>query len=246
MLKSVIQKAVNKLGYKILKVNTVNHEDELSEFTMQKALSRCIQRGLNINTVIDVGASDGRWSRMCMYYFPNAYYFLIEANPAHVKNLENFICENKNSEYILAAAANKEGTLYFDNSDIFGGLASEIPFADNCIIVNSCTLDKEIEKRKLLPPFLIKMDTHGFEKEIIEGALNIINLSNLIIVETYNYQLTSNSLKYFQLCKYMEELGFSSIELVDFMLRDYDNTFWQMDTFYIPSSSKEFKYNCYK
>jgi len=44
----------------------------------------------------------------------------------------------------------------------------------------------------------------------------------------------------------MEDLGFSSIEMVDSMLRLFDKSFWQMDTFFIPSNSKEFNYRGYQ
>lgn len=91
--------------------------------TMEGAIQRCVERGLEINTVIDVGASNGSWSRICMKYLPNAQYLLIEAQEPHLDGLVKFKSEFKNSDYILAAAGNREGTIYFDNSGLFGGLA---------------------------------------------------------------------------------------------------------------------------
>ena len=40
-------------------------------------------------------------------------------------------------------------------------------------------LDKEIQKRKLRPPYLLKLDTHGFEIPILEGAKEIISKAEL-------------------------------------------------------------------
>ena len=107
------------------------------------------------------------------------------------------------------------------------------------------SLDTVIEKRQLKPPYLLKLDTHGFEVPILEGAKDVLKHSELVIIETYNYKLTDDSLKYYEMCKYMEDLGFSTIEMVDFMQRTYDNSFWQMDTFFIPSNHKAFTYNSY-
>jgi FkbM family methyltransferase len=213
---------------------------------MEDALKRCSERGLIVNSVIDIGASDGRWSNICMKYLPNAQYLLIEAQEAHRQALEMFKAENNQVTYVIAAAGSKEGSVYFDNTGLFGGIASDIPFEYNCIEVPEITIDQEIKRSNMQPPFLIKLDTHGFEKYIIEGALETIKNTELIIIETYNYQLTKNSLKFYQICDYMEKLGFSTIEMVDFSLRNYDNSFWQMDTFFIRSSSKEFSYNSYK
>jgi FkbM family methyltransferase len=181
-----------------------------------------------------------------MEYYPNAQYLMIEAQDAHKNDLEKLKTENNNVDYVLAAAGNREGTIYFDNESLFGGLASETPFEKNCIEVPVTSIDKEIKKRNLKPPFLIKLDTHGFEVPILEGAQDALKQAELVIIETYNFQLNNDSLKYYQMCKYMEDLGFSSIEMVDSMLRLFDKSFWQMDTFFIPSNSKEFNYRGYQ
>ena len=243
MIKKLIKSGFEKLGYSIQKIPG---NQEGNELTMAGALKRCVNRGLKVESVIDIGASDGRWSRICMNYLPKANYLLIEAQDSHKKGLDQFKAENSNVEYILAAAGREEGKIYFDNGDLFGGLASETPFEKNCIEVPVISIDEEIKRHKLEPPFLIKLDTHGFEIPIIEGALDAIKSAELLIIETYNYKLTKDSLRYFEMCDYLTKLGFSSIEIVDFMLRKYDNSFWQMDTFFIHSNRKEFSYSSYR
>lgn len=239
MLKSLLKKSFEKFGYNIQKIELD------SEMTMSGALKRCVDRGLNAKTVVDVGASNGSWSRACMKFLPSAKYLLIEAQEGHRQGLDEFVKEKSNAEYALAAAGSREGKIYFDNSHLFGGLASDTPFDSNCIEVPVVTIDAEVAKRKLEGPFLIKLDTHGFEIPILEGAIDTLKKAELVIIETYNYQLTSDSLKYFQMCAYMAEKGFSTIEMVDFKLRKHDSSFWQMDTFFIPSHRKEFDYNSF-
>ncbi|WP_298237000.1 FkbM family methyltransferase [uncultured Algibacter sp.] len=246
MIKKTIKNIALKFGYSIYKVQ--HRQQSLKQrntFSMQSAIERCVKRGLKVNTVIDVGASDGRWSRNCINTISNAKYLLIEAQKEHEIGLKQLKEEYPNANYVLAAAGRSEGEIYFNNGDLFGGLASEKPFNINCIKVPVISLDHEVAKQKLEPPYLLKLDTHGFEVPILEGAKNIIKSAQLIIIETYNYKLTDNSLKYYEMCSYMEKLGFSSIEMVDFMNREYDDSFWQMDTFFVPSTNKEFLYNSY-
>ncbi len=243
MIKKMMKTGFEKFGFKLQRIREGQKSIELS---MEGGLQRCTDRGLIVNSVIDVGASNSSWSRMCMNYLPKSKYLLIEAQDSHKGGLEQFKIENVNADYILAAAGGKEGKIYFDNGDLFGGIASEVPFEKNCIEVPVITIDEEVKRRQLKPPFLIKLDTHGFEIPILEGAINTIKQAELIIIETYNYKLTNDSLKYYQMCQYMEKLGFSSIEIVDLRLRRYDNSFWQMDTFFIPTIRKEFSYNSYK
>tara|TARA_B110000091_G_C13808248_1_gene473597 strand:- start:1243 stop:1995 length:753 start_codon:yes stop_codon:yes gene_type:complete len=245
-IKKIIKRVFKTFGYKVYKINTpIVIYKYNTPFTMQTALQRCVNRGLKVNTVIDVGASDGRWSKMCMNIIPEAKYLLVEAQEDHKEGLINFKESNENVAYIIAAAGKENGTIYFDNTGLFGGIASTEKFEKNCIEVPMINLDSEIESRELEGPYLLKLDTHGFEVPILEGAKELIKNAALIIIETYNYKLTDDSLKYHEMCSYMEKLGFSSIEMVDFMQRKYDDSFWQMDTFFIPSNSKEFSYNSY-
>ncbi|MEZ4858035.1 MAG: FkbM family methyltransferase, partial [Flavobacteriaceae bacterium] len=214
--------------------------------TTHEALSRCKERNIKINTVIDVGASDGRWSGSCMKFYPEAHYFLVEAQNNHLEGLKHFEAAHKNTSFVLAAAGRENGTIYFNNAELFGGIASETPFKANSIEVPVVSLDTEVEKRKLQPPFLLKLDTHGFEAPILEGAKMVISKANLIIIEAYNFNIEEKSLCFWELCEYMGKLGFRPLEVVDLMAREYDQAFWQMDIFFIQKDDPIFRYIKYK
>lgn len=94
---------------------------------MFEALQRCNERNLVINTVVDIGASDGRWTRECLSYLPSAHYLLIEAQISHNVALQEFCKNQSNVDYVLAAAGHEPGTIFFDAKDLFGGAASRIP-----------------------------------------------------------------------------------------------------------------------
>jgi len=165
---------------------------------------------------------------------------MIEAQEPHRKALDTFTKGRPNVEYVLAAAGRSDGIIYFDNSALFGGLASETPLEGSSIEVPVVAIDSEVKRRSLAGPYLVKLDTHGFEVPILEGAQQVLREASLVIIETYNFRLTDTSLRYFEMCDYMKKLGFLPIEMVDFILRKRDLAFWQMDTFFIPSTNKEF------
>lgn len=238
MLKKVIQKTIRKAGYSLNRIE--------GDFSMIGALKRCKSREIKINTVIDVGASDGRWSKKCMNFFPDARYLMFDALNTHEDNLTKFCAINNNAEFILAAAGDREGTTYFNNSSLYGGSLSNSSKGSNIIEVPVTTIDSQINNRNLKPPFLIKLDTHGFEVPILEGAKQTLIQTNLVIIEAYHFKLTDESLRFYEICKYMENLGFSPIDMADFMLRKCDNSFWQMDMFFVPSSREEFLYRNYQ
>src|ERR1700761_7610530 len=83
------------------------------------ALDRILSRGMVVGTVIDIGASNGMWSESVMPYFPDAKYLLIEAQDVHAAGLEAFTARHPNADYVLKAAGEKPGTIYFDGAEPF-------------------------------------------------------------------------------------------------------------------------------
>ncbi|WP_034261564.1 FkbM family methyltransferase [Altibacter lentus] len=249
-MRKLVKKLFRKAGYKISKIERKPSAKKpvvsSDFFTTQNALVRCKNRNLKINTVIDVGASDGRWSGNCMDAYPSAHYFLVEAQQDHLPGLQTFVAAHKNASFVLAAAGSENGTIYFNNGELFGGVASDTPFKENSIEVPVVSLDSEIEKRNLQPPFLLKLDTHGFEVPILEGARQVISKANLIIIEAYNFNIEAHSLRFWELCAYMEQQGFRPLEIVDLMAREVDRAFWQMDIFFIKKEDPIFSYTKYR
>lgn len=235
MIKSIFRYILKNLG--LQKISTA------PSLSLKAALERISVKNIEIQTVIDIGASNGCWSKVSQHYFPNAFHYLIEANPFHQKSLEEFKLSSNNIDFVLAAAGDMNGEIYFDASDPFGGLASHDSFQKNDIRVPVLTVDSICESHNLQPPFLIKLDTHGFEVPIFEGASKALNNTNLIIVETYNFNIADKSLRFHQICQYLEDRGFRCIDICDPLFREKDSALWQFDLFFIRSNHPIFSRN---
>lgn len=238
LLAKVGNSIFRKFGYE------VGHYAE--SMSLHAALSRVSSRPLDIQTVIDIGASDGRWSQVAMEFFPKASYLLIDANEIHTPKLEQFRNEHKQVDYIVAAAGDTRGELYFDNSNPFGGLASHSPLAGQYITVPTTTIDTLVHEKQLSPPFLLKLDTHGFEVPIFEGAKATLPKTNLIVVEVYNFQLTSESLQFNQMCDFLKSKGFRPIDICSPLHRPKDKALWQFDLLFVRADRPEFQNNVYE
>jgi FkbM family methyltransferase len=239
MFKKIIRHFIQNLGY-AKKFAHVSMSTTL-------ALKRITSRGIAINTVLDVGASNGSWSLEARQCWPDAHYHLIEANEQHKSALETVCSTTPGFSYVLAAASDEPGTVFFDGSDAFGGLAmkGESQGKPGVREVPAVTLDGEVKSRGLTGPYLVKLDTHGFEVLILNGAKEVLAQANLVVIETYNFQLEKDSLKFWQMCQFMDELGFAVIDISEPMWRIKDNAFWQIDLLFIPKSRPEFSYNRY-
>jgi FkbM family methyltransferase len=217
-----------------------------SQGTMAGALRAAAER-IEVRTVIDVGASDGSWSLEARKYFSQASFFLIEAQAdAHEPHLHRLREQWPEMDFVIAAAGNRAGSIHFLTSDPLGGQASETPYDQFDRVVPMVAIDDEVSKRALAPPFLIKLDTHGFEVPIFEGAQRCLEQASLLVVEVYNFEIGAVCLRFHELCAYLERRGFRCIDLVDVMHRPKDGLLWQFDLFFARSDRPEFTYRDYR
>lgn len=245
-INQLVQKTLGIFGLALVRTQPVENRAIINRSTMRGAIRALAQRGYNIQTIIDIGASDGRWSFDAMEFFPNSQYLLVEAQGFHEENLKTFIQTHPNSQYVLAAAGDQVGKIYFDAGDPFGGQASHTPFAANNVELPVTTLDAEVSSRKLAGPFLIKFDTHGFELPILRGSEQTLKQTEVIIMECYAQHLMPDSLTFAQICNHLDGLGFRCIDVVDPVWRAYDDSFWQMDLVFVRKERPEFAYTAYQ
>ncbi len=214
---------------------------DFDKISLEGALERCKSRNPDIQTVIDIGASNGMWTEKCVKYFPEAYYFLVEAQEPHEDGLRRLKKSMPRMDYILSAAGDTDGEIHFDETALFGGVASHEPFTKNDIMVPVTTIDTQVRKRDLKPPFLLKLDTHGFEIPIFEGARETLTQTELLVVETYNYNISTESLRFHEMCVFLEGQGFRCVDICDPLHRVRDRSLWQFDLFFAPVNSVAFE-----
>ena len=208
--------------------------------------ARLASRHADFATVIDIGASDGRWSAHMMNYFPAAQYLLIEAQQVHQAALRRFAAVHPNSSFVIAAAGACSGTLHFDADDPFGGQASIDRRSDQEIEVASVSIDDVVDERGLRGPFLLKLDTHGFEVPILDGAVRTLAETTAVIMECYNFRIAPSSLLFNEMCDRMRKIGFRCIDLCNPMFRERDGVLWQMDLVFAREDRPEFCNNRYR
>ncbi|MCL2209608.1 MAG: FkbM family methyltransferase [Treponema sp.] len=241
ILKRLVPCSIRLIYYNVNdKISKKNNGNKTSFETVLENLKN---RGIFVKTVIDIGASDGRWSNKVMNVFSEAEYLLIEANKVHKNGLEKFKENNQKIKYIIAAAGDKTGEIYFEGSDPFGGLAMHEKPQGKYSVVKAVTVDQCVHENELSGPFLMKLDTHGFEVPIFTGAEKTLNDTNIIIVEVYNFKIAKDSLLFYEMCKYMGKNGFRCSGIINVKNRMKDNFLWEMDMVFVRDTREEFTDN---
>jgi FkbM family methyltransferase len=241
MLKSFVKTLIAKAGFDLTRNGRAQ-----PPIDMRSGLASLQRNGIIPATVLDVGASDGQWSELALQFFPNASYVLFEPQPVHASALERYLAKYATATRVLRKAVGRTtGSTFFEVSDPFGGALAHQP-GPNVIEVPIVSLDDAVAELQPKPPYLIKLDTHGYEYSILEGASESLRLANALVIEAYNHKRTNEGLFFWELCAYLYERGFRPIEVVDVGRRPRDGIFWQMDIFFARTTWSGFDFTDYE
>ena len=105
------------------------------------------------------------------------------------------------------------------------------------------TIDAAVAEHGATGPFLLKLDTHGFEKGILEGSAETLKNAEMLIIEAYNYYVADGSWLFWELCAHLAGQGFRPADLVDVLRRDADGSLWQMDLVFVRDTWAGFQNN---
>ena len=196
------------------------------------ALMRLKTRGLRFGTIIDVGAAKGAWAKLARQVWPDSGIHMVEAKPLWERDLKALCEADDKVSYSLVGASNKEGSGHFMiTEDPFGGAvtwhASQTTLETLDIPV--VRLDALAMRLRLHGPYLIKLDTHGTEVDILEGAEGILSETNALCIETYTM---IGQKRFPELSMHLDELGFMPVDIVEPLYRPRDKVLWQIDIVY--------------
>lgn len=210
-----------------------------SELDHGAALKRMAGRGVAVQTFIDVGAAKGAWSEKAMRLWPAAGAHLIEAKEDWRPDLEAFQARHKNVSFETAGVSREPGTIYFPKAaDPYGGAVfRDCADRDDLEAIKATSIDHEAARLQLKAPFAIKLDTHGTEVDILDGAAKTLEQTVFLCIETYNL---IGQKRFPELIMDLQERGFRCADVVEPMFREGDQLLWQIDFYFMRADHPAF------
>lgn len=202
---------------------------------MRHGLVEIRERGFNPGSIIDIGAYHGDWTRMAREIWPDARILMLEAN--HQKRA------------ILEATAHETGAgLEFGLLGPEAGV--EMPFfvmeSGSSVLEENSKLDRKVEALKtatldgLAPEGgadLIKIDTQGFELEVLKGGPSTTAAAQAILLEVSLLQINKGAPLIAEVLGFMDALGFVSYEILEIHRRPLDRAMNQIDVLFVRRGS---------
>ncbi|NTW88246.1 MAG: FkbM family methyltransferase [Desulfobulbaceae bacterium] len=232
-IKKIIKKALYVLG-----IGTYNIKNS-RRYYMSEALDHLVKMSFSPKTVIDVGVAYG--TNDLYEKFPKAGHLLIEPLEEYKGVLEK-ISKKYHAQYELAAAGAVAGSIEINvHPDLSGSSVfkenEESDVNGKPRQVKMITLDDVCGSRKLSGPFLIKLDTQGFELNVLEGAKKILDETEVIILEVSFFRFYQYGPQFFEIVKWMKDHGFVAYDLFGGQNRPLDGALAQIDMVFVKENS---------
>lgn len=195
-------------------------------------------RGLDCQTVLDVGANRTFWSLTALACFPKAKFYLIEPQQELEAGLQDFCRKHENAQYFLmGVGAKKQEQLITIWDDLAG--SSFIPEANDILLqqgkqrnVPVTTIDALIQEGMEVPD-LIKMDIQGYELEALRGAASTFGKTEVYILETAFYEFMKGMPLFNDVVKFMDEKGYIVYDFAGFLRRPLDGALANCDVCFV-------------
>jgi FkbM family methyltransferase len=171
-------------------------------------------RALPIGTVFDVGGNVGKMARSYRKMFPGARIYSFEPVPANYAKLaayaatQNGVVQTFN---VAVGSAPGQTTMWWDHAHCGGSSLVRSTFGKETgeeVPVAVETLDRLAAKLEVRGEILVKIDTEGYDLEVIRGGKELLRRATVVIVEVIFADDLNETPHLGQFTQELGELGF--------------------------------------
>ena len=199
------------------------------------------RNGLEVSTVIDVGAALGDFSRDAAQVFPGKDFLLIEPLDAYGLSLERTINElDGRATWVKAIASTAPGgTILNVHDDLVG--SSTLKETEHGVDgtprpVAAIKIDDEVSSRNLPPPYLLKIDVQGSELVALGGAGKVLDETAFVLLEVSFLDFFQGGASITDVIAYMAAHDFVPYDLTSPLYRPLDGALAQIDVCFAKKS----------
>lgn len=206
---------------------------------MFQRLKRAVDLGFCPAAVLDVGASNGRWTRECAKVLNGSKFYCIEPLVENESELQVLCRENSRIRYGLFLAGASEGSAVLNvdgaGTSVLRGHWGN-PYGSQRLVPMK-TLDGLVESGWLDQPDLIKLDVQGYELEVLRGGEKTLSQSMGIIAEVSFMAFQEGMPEIAEVFAFMDRYGFVCYDIMSLSTRPLDDALAQADVFFVKADS---------
>jgi FkbM family methyltransferase len=183
-------------------------------------------KSLEIDTVLDIGANTGQFTKTILTLLPNSRIYSFEPLPDCFKELQQFTNGYSNITAFNIGVGAISGSLSFEENE-FSPSSSFLKMADThkqayAYTKNTKTVEVKIDRLddlskdfNLGSSLLIKIDVQGYEDKVLQGGMNTIQQAKIIIIETSFVHLYESQPLFNDIYSVFRDWGFNYFGMID-------------------------------
>ncbi|MES2377408.1 MAG: FkbM family methyltransferase [Bacteroidota bacterium] len=203
------------------------------------SLTNIKRLGFSPKFCLDIGAYEGYWTGDFKKIFPGCAITMIEGQslkePALIKVKNAYSDVNYKIALLGAAEAAVNFNIYESASSV---LVEHFDTEAKTEQRNLLILDKLLEKNDHKKPDFIKIDTQGYELEILKGGEKALAHAEFVLLEVSLLDIYVNSPLVIDVLNFMKERGFVLYDICTLMKRPLDNALFQSDFLFVKENSQ--------
>jgi FkbM family methyltransferase len=203
-------------------------------------LLRLRESGFRCQLAVDGGAADGGWTREFHHVFPESAVLCIEPRDDCQSKLRTAVAPLPHVTIAQTLLGAEEGIVelheHADQSSILNN-SSGLGFGTT-MRRQMTTLDAVVRKHGLPWPDLIKLDLQGAELLCLQGAVNCLEHTEVVILEVSFIPFYSGNPLIGDVVPFMSDRGFQCYDIAGLWRRPLDNALAQGDFFFVKKASQ--------
>src|SRR5215472_1267414 len=240
-MKHVVQSALNKFGYRIIRIDRcaeTGHAQGLDPFF--NLLKQC---SFAPRHIIDVGANKGIWTRVAIKHFPAAQYTLLEPQDHLKEHVQDLIDRGFRISWINAGASDKPGRLPFhvshrDDSSTFVLPEPEASTSGHkTVTVPVATLNEIVACSKAPFPEMVKIDAEGFDLKVLSGASDLFGKTDIFLVEAMIRENLGFENSISEVIATMARAGYGPVDITNINRSPKDGIVWLCELAFLRNGS---------
>lgn len=198
------------------------------------------RNGFNPSVIYDIGAYTGLWTEEVIQIFPGASFFLFEAQENKSTALQQLKEQyaDKVNFCISVLGADEEKQVAFHEYETASSVLEEhhdTEATTRKVVLSR--LDNIVAKNNWPLPDFIKLDTQGYELEILKGGGQALAHAEAVLMEVSFIDIYMNAPLACDVINFMDNDGFSIYDICTLMRRPLDNALFQADILFVRKTS---------
>ncbi len=207
---------------------------------LENSLLQLKKMGVKPEVFFDIGAYEGGFSKLFFNVWKNTKGFCFEGNPRQLDKLHHNLKDfsEKLSIFSCLLGNNNIENVTFKLAETASSVLDEHFDQDfTTVEVPMFRLDKLIDEGKIPIPSFVKIDTQGYEFEILQGLGKYIDKVDYFLIETNFIDIHKNVHLVADIVNLLNTHNFVMYDITEIHRRPLDRAIFQVDFIFVKENS---------